>query len=73
MTKNKHTTTSLIPTLLICILMMWGGRTAEITGKVVEIEPVALDVIISIYDRAIILFNHGIANSTTLLFEDSIK
>lgn len=39
----------------------------------VEVEPVALDVILSIYDRSVVLLTHGISPQITQMFENSIK
>jgi hypothetical protein len=33
----------------------------QVVGRVVEVEPVALDVILSIYDRSVVLFTNGIS------------
>lgn len=62
-----------LPLLLLILAALPTAQPIDVAGKVVEIEPVALDVILSIYDRTIVLFTNGIKADNTKMFEDAIK
>ena len=63
----------LLTTLIVLSYCDSQTQPIEVVGKVVEVEPVALDVILSIYDRSVVLFTKGISPQITQLFENSIK
>ena len=51
-------------------LALCEEQKIEIVGKVVEIEPVALDVVIPLYENVVVLFHRGTTSETAVsMFE----
>jgi hypothetical protein len=52
--------------ILLIFILIWipsvrsSQSNTDIVGKVVEIEPVALEVILPIYERVVVLFMNGV-------------
>lgn len=69
--KNIHHTMGLIVLLLLCV--NWAKNEDIVIGRVVEIQPVALDVILSIYDKTVVFFTNGLNKDHIELYENSIR
>ena len=65
--------------LLLLFLSVSGVRSEDSThsfvGKVVELEPVALDVVLPLYDNVIVFFSRQTEDNSEYIkmFEESVK
>ena len=54
---------------LLCLAFS-DDQKIQIEGKVVEIEPVALDVVVPLYDNVVVFFHRGTTSQTSIsMFE----
>lgn len=61
--------------LLICssFCSQIEENPSQIIKKVVEVEPVALQIILSIYERAVVYFTPNISSTNVKLYEEAVK
>lgn len=66
-----HITVSVL--VILTLLSPVESQSSGVVKKVVEVEPVALDIILPIYERVVVLFTHGIDEQNTKIYEDSVQ